>query len=113
MAVAARTAAETEVETAVMKAQAEAAALVAAAAAAATRTVAASACAGKSLRDIAEENPETYIKFHKGIQDYKAKMTQPRCASTPRRESSYRLTAGTGIVTGVDPVAPAMPVLTE
>ena len=53
-------------------------------------------CAGKSLRDIAEEHPETYIKFSKGIQDYKAKMTQPRRLDRDPTVIVYYGATGTG-----------------
>jgi hypothetical protein len=58
--------------------------------------VAGMVCEGKSLREIAEENPETYIKFHKGIQDYKAKMTQPRSADTAKEVIVHYGPTGTG-----------------
>jgi hypothetical protein len=39
---------------------------------------------GKRLREVAEEHPEVYIKYHKGIQDYHAKHIQPRSAAIPK-----------------------------
>lgn len=39
---------------------------------------------GANLRQLAENHPEQYIKFNKGIQDYRAKMTAPRSADTPK-----------------------------
>lgn len=39
---------------------------------------------GKTLREIAEENPENWIKYHKGITSLRGMMTEPRDHSTPK-----------------------------
>lgn len=50
---------------------------------------------GKRLRDIAEENPAEFIKFHKGIQAYKSAITKPRSADTPKEVFVYFGPTGT------------------
>lgn len=58
--------------------------------------VVASVLEGKSLRQIAESHPEQYIKFNKGIQDYRAKMTEPRSRETAKEVIVYFGPTGTG-----------------
>jgi len=55
-----------------------------------------SVCAGKSLREIAEDHPEEYIKFNKGIKDYKATLAQPRSAATEKEIIIHIGPTGTG-----------------
>ena len=58
--------------------------------------VVASVLEGKNLRQLAEDHPEEYIKFNKGIQDYRAKMTAPRSAESPKEVLVYFGPTGTG-----------------